>query len=382
MWNRLSKSPYTRSGKCFISYCATSTKTNNNVGYAYQISQNQKKISATVQQQQKIFFTTASSIPYKENAGREPVVPHRITPSLTVPAHIPLPPYALTGHVPHNFFDTITIHSSSSILKMRNAAKLARKALDYACSLVPSKESNLQEGGTNLTTNDIDVLVHEYILQHNAYPSPLNYAGFPKSLCSSVNEVICHGIPDCRELQYGDIVSFDVSVYLDGVHGDNCATVIVGDTNYTKSSNSDSAEDEFVDDEIRSARRLVKATQESLNAAIQKCKPGGCLSEIGEAIEAVTDKYNYSSVRAYRGHGIGEVFHCAPYVKHFRNKDKLELKPGMIFTIEPMVVEGAQDCKEWESDGWTVATLDRSRAAQFEHTVLITDGGVEILTLP
>lgn len=290
----------------------------------------------------------------------------------TVPSHIDYPPYAETGRVPPNFFDSILIHPSSSIAKMRKAAQLARRTLDYACSLA-------QEG---ITTDEIDVLVHESIIAKNAYPSPLNYAGFPKSLCSSVNEVICHGIPDTRKLEYGDIVSFDVSVFLDGVHGDNCATVIVGDAHSDSASKIASEKDNDTLADMESGRRLVRAAQESLDKAIERCYPGGCLSEIGDAIETVADEYNFNSVRSYRGHGIGEVFHCAPYVKHFRNSDKVELRPGMIFTIEPMIVEGGYESYEWESDGWTVVTEDGGRAAQFEHTVLITEDGVEILTLP
>jgi len=303
----------------------------------------------------------------KNSHSRPPILPHSVTPRLAVPESMPYPPYAKTGHVPPNFFDRIILHSPESIDRMKNAAQIARRSLDYACSLA-------QEGAT---TNDIDVLVHEHIIAQNAYPSPLNYAGFPKSLCSSINEVICHGIPDTRELQFGDIVSFDVSVFVGGVHGDNCATVIVGDSEDLDLDKGDDASKDII-----SARRLVKAAKESLEAGIQQCRPGACLTEIGEAIEKVSDEYNYNSIRAYRGHGIGEVFHCSPYVKHYRNSDRLELTPGMIFTIEPMIVEGSYECSEWPSDGWTVVTNDGGRAAQFEHTVLITSDGVEILTVP
>jgi methionyl aminopeptidase len=201
--------------------------------------------------------------------------------------------------------------------------------------------------------------------------------------------VICHGIPDKRPLQFGDIVSFDVSCFLGGVHGDNCATVLVGDEQAVDDigvdwrgvpyrSQFDTPEEEAM---FRSARRLVHATRESLYAAIIRCGPGSCLTEVGAAIQEVADRYGYSTVTKYRGHGIGEEFHCAPYVKHFRNSDILELCPGMIFTIEPMLVEASGECFEWD-DRWTVATVDGGMAAQFEHTVLITDSGVEILTLP
>uniref|UniRef100_A0A7S2PRI4 Methionine aminopeptidase n=1 Tax=Leptocylindrus danicus TaxID=163516 RepID=A0A7S2PRI4_9STRA len=230
-----------------------------------------------------------------------------------------------------------------------------------------------------ITTDEIDKVVYQEIVSRGAYPSPLNYCGFPKSLCSSINEIICHGIPDARPLQYGDVVSFDVSCFVGGVHGDNCGTVIVGD-------NGDDAKDnkfsEVVSaDRIERSQLLVKAAREALAAGIEVCRPGACLTDVGAAIHQVCDRYGYDTVREYRGHGIASEFHCAPFVKHFRNNDKLKLQPGMIFTIEPMVTENKADNVLWE-DGWTVATKDGGRAAQFEDTVLITDTGVEILTLP
>jgi methionyl aminopeptidase len=172
----------------------------------------------------------------------------------------------------------------------------------------------------------------------------LNYANFPKSLCSSINEVICHGIPDGRPLEFGDVVSFDVSCYLDGVHGDNCATMIVGDKQdadqgggvdwrgvpYLMEFENKEQEAKFV-----AARRLVQAARESLYAAIDRCRPGGCMTEVGGAIHDVADAYGYHTVEKYRGHGISNEFHCAPFVKHYRNDDKCMLVPGMIFTIEP-----------------------------------------------
>jgi methionyl aminopeptidase len=264
------------------------------------------------------------------------------------------------------------------------------------------------------TTEQINKLLHNAALKHGAYPSPLNYMGFPKSVCSSINEVVCHGIPDDRPLELGDVVSFDVSCYVGGVHGDNCATVIVGDleegyddTNIVK--NDDQKEQDeatsvvnecdgpsrdwvipphktnFASDEeqeqIITARRLVQAALEARDEGVAACKPGACLTDIGAAIHAVSDAYGYDTVRHYRGHGIYEEFHCAPFVKHFRNDDRMELLPGMIFTIEPMITEGNADCYEW-NDNWTVVTRDGGRCAQFEHTVVITEDGVDILTLP
>jgi methionyl aminopeptidase len=185
--------------------------------------------------------------------------------------------------------------------------------LDHACSLAKP----------GVETDEIDTAVHEEIIRLGAYPSPLNYHGFPKSVCSSINEVICHGIPDSRPLQNGDIVSFDVSCFVGGVHGDNCATVIVGDEQDNDEigvdwrgvpyrAKFDTPEEESM---FRSGRRLVHATRESLYAAIAGCGPGSCLTEVGAAIQEVADDYGYSTVTKYRGHGIGEEFHCAPYVK-------------------------------------------------------------------
>ncbi|KAL7465564.1 hypothetical protein ACHAXS_005884 [Conticribra weissflogii] len=345
-----------------------------------------------------------------------PTKPHPRLPPKFFPPHRPpnsryppsfFPPYAHTSrpgppaHPPHH----VLLHDPPSVARMTSAAKLARRLLDVAC------HPSLARAGR--TTEDVDALVHDRTLASGAYPSPLNYMGFPKSICSSVNEVVCHGIPDGRELREGDVVSFDVSCYVGGVHGDNCGTVIVGDCDFDENGISASAlpewnEDDYYDlssdcsflkrdwrnvpyrtefssEEERmrfvTARRLVQAALESRDEGVKACRPGGCLSDIGAAIHAVADAYGYDTVRHYRGHGIGTDFHCAPFVKHFRNDDKLELLPGMIFTIEPMIVEGTAECIEWD-DQWTVATEDFGRAAQFEHTVLITETGVEILTLP
>lgn len=245
-----------------------------------------------------------------------PVVPHAISPRRQVPPHIARPSYSETGYLPMSIFpDSVLIHDEDSVHRMRQAARLARKILDYACSLAQ----------VGVTTDDIDEKVHNAIIENEAYPSPLNYAGFPKSVCSSVNEVICHGIPDARPLEFGDVVSFDVSCYLNGVHGDNCATVIVGDS---QEQADDSVgvdwrgvpyKTQFDDpDDIprfMAARRLVHATRESLYAGISTCGPGSCLSDIGGAIHDVADAYGYDTVKKYRGHGIADVFHCPPFVK-------------------------------------------------------------------
>lgn len=293
------------------------------------------------------------------------------------------PPYAESGYPP-NHDNTILIFSEDEYLaNMRYAAKLARRVLDHACSVAKP----------GVTSDEVDTVVHESLLDAGAYPSPLNYVGFPKSLCSSINEVICHGIPDTRPLEFGDIVSFDVSCFINGVHGDNCATIVVGDEQETDEIGTDwrgvpylgrkffEDRPEADEQKIRSARRLVHAARESLYEAINRIGPGSCLTDIGAAVQDVADSYGYSTVEKYRGHGIGADFHRPPFVRHNRNNEKLELLPGMVFTIEPMLVEGAGDCFEW-SDKWTVATSDGGMAAQFEHTILIREDGVEILTVP
>jgi len=323
-----------------------------------------------------------SSSSYKQ---RDPVRPFPLTAKKTITGRSDIipPPYAEKG-IPPNHDDTILIFSEDEYLaNMRHAAKLARRVLDHACSVAKP----------GVTTDEVDVAVHEALLEAGAYPSPLNYVGFPKSLCSSVNEVICHGIPDTRPLEFGDIVSFDVSCFINGVHGDNCATIIVGDEQETDEIGTDwrgvpYLGSEFFEDrpdeekaKIRSARRLVHAARESLYEAINRIGPGACLTDIGAAVQDVAESYGYSTVEKYRGHGIGADFHRPPFVKHYRNYDKLELLPGMVFTIEPMLVEGSGDCFEW-NDKWTVATTDGGMAAQFEHTILIKEDGVEILTVP
>lgn len=347
---------------------------------------------------------------------RNPVRAHAKKPVELIPPSPDLspsffPPYAHTGRIgPPRFpHDHVLIHEQASIERMGRAARLARRLLDYVC------HPSVARAGR--TTEEIDVLLREATLRAGAYPSPLNYVGFPKSVCSSVDEVVCHGIPDSRPLEAGSVASFDVSCYLRGVHGDNCATVVVGDAedgyeeesfdwkdydgsaapsetmdgssppkkDWPSESNNIPRKTKFDSDEEEerfvTARRLVQAALESRDEGVAACRPGGCLSDIGGAIHAVADAYGYDTVRHYRGHGISSDFHCAPFVKHYRNGDAMELLPGMIFTIEPMIVEGSAECTEW-SDDWTVATRDGGRAAQFEHTVLITEEGVRILTLP
>lgn len=236
------------------------------------------------------------------------VVPHEISPQMTVTdPSIEKPNYALTGRVPESSAaHVVLLHGPASADRMRKAARLARTVLDIACSLAKP----------GVTTDEIDKVVYKEITSRGAYPSPLNYCGFPKSLCSSINEIICHGIPDARPLQYGDVVSFDVSCFVGGVHGDNCGTVIVGDGSESEHTLSNEEEGELVPaNRIERSRLLVQATREALAAGIEVCRPGACLTDVGAAIHEVVDKYGYDTVREYRGHGIASEFHCAPFVK-------------------------------------------------------------------
>jgi len=266
-----------------------------------------------------------------------------------VPAHIARPPYADTGKVPR--WNESRVKSPEIIERMRVACALAADILRQAGEFVKP----------GITTNDIDVLVHDLTIEAGAYPSPLNYHGYPKSVCTSVNEVICHGIPDSTVLRNGDIINLDVTCFLDGVHGDTNATFFVGD----------------VDD---ANRKLVRVTEECMWKGIGAVKPDRPLSDIGRAIEDHAHKHKYGVVRSFIGHGIGEQFHTDIQVLHYYDaRNNMIMKPGMVFTIEPMITLGTWQHKMWDDD-WTAVTADGKRTAQFEHTVLVTDDGVDVLT--
>lgn len=212
-----------------------------------------------------------------------------------------------------------------------------------------------------VTTDSIDKAVHEMIVQGGAYPSPLGYGGFPKSVCTSINECICHGIPDSRPLQDGDIVNIDVTVFLDGHHGDTSRMFLVGDA---------------VTDE---AKNLVRATKEALEASISICAPGVPFSRIGQEIQKVANSYKMHVVKSFVGHGVGTVFHSSPVILHYPNREPGVMEVNQTFTIEPMLTLGSIKPKIW-GDNWTAVTADGSLSAQFEHTLLIVEDGVEILT--
>lgn len=267
----------------------------------------------------------------------------------SVPSHIARPPYADTGKVTR--WDEPRIKSPDVIARMRVACEMAADILRLAGEFVRP----------GITTNDIDVFVHDLTIERGAYPSPLNYHGYPKSVCTSVNEVICHGIPDSTVLHDGDIINLDVTCYVDGVHGDTNATFFVGE----------------VDDENR---RLVRVTEECTWKGIGAVKPDRPLSDIGKAIEDHANKNKLGVVRAFIGHGIGEQFHTDVQVLHYYDaRNNMIMKPGMVFTIEPMITLGTWQHKMWDDD-WTAVTADGKRTAQFEHTVLVTDTGVDVLT--
>jgi methionyl aminopeptidase len=239
------------------------------------------------------------------------------------------------------------------IERMRVAGKIAAQALEVGGkAVVPGA-----------TTDEVDRAVHEFLVAHDAYPSTLGYKGFPKSCCTSLNEVICHGIPDSTVIQDGDIVNIDVTAFIGGVHGDTNGTFLAGNV---------SEED----------RLLVDRTREATMRAIKAVRPGRELNVVGRVIESYAKRFGYGVVRDFTGHGIGRAFHSGLVVLHYDEPSvDTVLETGMTFTIEPMITLGTIDYDIWD-DGWTVVTKDRARTAQFEHTVLVTADGVEILTLP
>ncbi|KAJ2722507.1 hypothetical protein H4S00_002715, partial [Coemansia sp. D1744] len=233
---------------------------------------------------------------------------------------------------------------------MRPASTIARNALALGGRMV--------RAGT--TTEAIDNEIHKYIISQGAYPSCLNYMGFPKSVCTSVNNVIAHGIPDTRELIAGDIINIDVTVYKDGFHGDTSAMFGVGKVDSL-------------------GVKLMDATRESLELAIDMCGPGVPISRIGETIESFVGPLGYSISAQLTGHGVGRSFHQNPLIYHHANEEPGEMLPGMAFTIEPILCQGVPDGIQWP-DGWTIVTEDGGRSAQFEHTIVITETGVDVLT--
>jgi methionyl aminopeptidase len=282
---------------------------------------------------------------------RAPLKPGVQSPYRSVPGSIPRPEYVGKPAPVRNVEPWV--QTEETVEAMRVAGRIAAQAL--------------AEGGKAVkpgaTTDDIDAVVHEFLLDHHAYPSTLGYRGFPKSCCTSLNEVICHGIPDTTRIEDGDIVNIDVTAFINGVHGDTNATFLAGE----------------VDEEVQ---LLVERTREATMRAIKAVRPGRALNVIGRVIEAYAKRFDYGVVRDFTGHGIGRSFHSGLVILHYEEpKVDTVIEKGMTFTIEPMITLGGIDYDIWP-DGWTVTTKDKSWTAQFEHTLVVTDEGAEILTLP
>jgi methionyl aminopeptidase len=282
--------------------------------------------------------------------SRAPLTPGGLSPKREVPDYIPRPEYVGRQEPKRS---NKTVQTPEVIERMRRAGRLAAQAVVLA-------GEHCKPG---VTTDDIDAVVHEFLCDHGAYPSTLGYKGFPKSCCTSLNEVICHGIPDSTVLENGDIINVDVTAYLDGVHGDTNQTFAVGEVS-------------------EEARLLIDRTREAALRGVKAVAPGRPLNVIGRVIEAYAKRFGYGIVRDFGGHGIGESFHSGLFVPHFDNP-RLEtlMEPGMTFTIEPMITLGTYHHDMWD-DGWTVLTKDRRWTAQFEHMVAVTDTGYELLTVP
>jgi methionyl aminopeptidase len=281
-----------------------------------------------------------------------PVTPGTISPQRSVPASIERPEYV--GRPGPTPFTGSEVKTPEVVERIRVAARIAAQALAEVGRAVRP----------GVTTDELDRIGHEFLLDHGAYPSTLGYRGFPKSLCTSVNEVICHGIPDSTVLVDGDIVNVDITAYIGGVHGDNNATFGVGELD-------------------EAAALLLERTEESLHRAIKAVVPGRQVNVIGRVIEKYARRFGYGVVRDYTGHGVGESFHSGLVIPHYDAAPMYDtvIEPGMVFTIEPMLTLGTHEWTMWD-DGWTVLTADRSLTAQFEHTIVVTDTGAEILTQP
>ena len=287
-----------------------------------------------------------------DRAPRGPLKPGTLSPKLSVPAHIDRPEYMF-----HSGPEVVTasdIKTPETVEKIRRAGRIAAQAMEAAAGAI----------APGVTTDALDKIAHEYLCDHGAYPSCLGYMGFPKSICTSINEVICHGIPDSTVLNEGDIINLDVTAYIDGVHGDTNATYGVGQ----------------IDEE---SALLIERTRNSMMRAIKAVRPGREVNVLGRVIESYAKRFNYGVVRDYTGHGVGEAFHSGLIIPHYDSAPLYDtvMEVGMVFTIEPMLTLGTIEWEQWD-DGWTVVTKDRSRTAQFEHTLVVTEDGADILTLP
>lgn len=288
----------------------------------------------------------------EDMTNRGKLKPGKPTPVRTVPKSIERPEYVWKDEVQENIGEPF-IQPPEIIEAMREASKIAANALKEAGAAV----------APGVTTDEIDRVAHEYMCDHGAYPSTLGYRHYPKSCCVSLNEIVCHGIPDSTVIQDGDIVNIDVTAFKNGVHGDTNATFMAGNVS-------------------EEHRLLVERTKESLMRGIKVAKPGREINVIGRVIESYANRFGYNVVRDFTGHGVGPTFHNGLVVLHYDStiyRDVLE--PGMTLTIEPMINLGSLDYDIWDDD-WTVQNTDGKFTAQFEHTIVITEDGNEILTLP
>ena len=286
----------------------------------------------------------------KDNAGH--LLMGKVSPRLAVTKAIVHPEYV--GKPAPTPFKGSDVKNPEQIEKIRAAGKIAAGAIEML-------RAEVKPGST---TDQLDKLAHEFVLDHGAYPSTLGYRGYPKSICTSVNEVICHGIPDDTVLEDGDIVNIDITAYLDGYHGDLNHTLEVG----------------VVSAEVHD---LVERTREALGRGLLAVAPGRAVNTIGLAIENYAKRFNYGVVRDFTGHGVGEAFHSGLIIPHYDSAPNYStiMEVGMVFTIEPMLTLGTHEWDMWP-DGWTVTTKDKSITAQFEHTLAVTETGYDILTLP
>lgn len=282
--------------------------------------------------------------------GRFMVPPHR-----PVPDHIVKPDYYATkgsGKFSSAFETKVVIHDKDTIEKMKIAAKIAAGALQAALDFVTP----------GVTTHDIDGVVHDYIISKGAYPAPIWYQGFPKSVCTSVNEVVCHGIPDSRPLQDGDILNIDVTTYINGVFGDTSDMALVGSSHSAK------------------ILELIKVTHDCVHEAIKICKPGVPVSAIGNLIESLAENQGFGVCQEFSGHGIGKSMHMPPAILACKNEIATQMQPGMTFTIEPIIMMNKNYNLAMWDDNWTVVDTTLGPSAQYEHTILITDEACEVIT--
>lgn len=295
---------------------------------------------------------TVAAAATQVSTKRRPIVQGTVAPGLYVPEHIIRPPYIEEPELVKGWWNRrLEAKTPEGVAAMRHVGKIARETLDLAAALV----------APGRTTEQMEEELHTFMCDNGAYPSDLGYKGFPKSAMISVNEVICHGMPDDRPMEPGDLINVDVTLYKGGFHADTARTWVCGGET----------------DPL--GERLVAATQEALDSAVSVCRAGAPFKLIGGAVCDVAEREGFGVVRTLVGHGIGEFFHGVPQVFHCRNSDNRKMLEGTTFTIEPVLTEGSPEWRTWD-DGWTNVTVDGGRAAQFEHTLLITEGGCEVLT--